>query len=99
MINFENQDSNVGYNRIFLLICIIFSFALAFSYDFETRRKIDPCFLCNVQRIACLVIFITASIGYFSKAKKICARLIAIASFLTMGLALYHLGIQYGFFN
>lgn len=83
-------------NQSFASICMILFFALAASFCIEMIGKIQPCRICNLQRISYFFIAVLAFTGVFLRAKKVVGSMILLLSIASISIACYHIGIQVG---
>lgn len=75
----------------------LFSFScLALSLIQEFAYKIDPCYLCNLQRLVYIAIVVFCLFGYFISLKRIALTLISGAFLIGFLISTYHLFVQLG---
>jgi disulfide bond formation protein DsbB len=86
-------------NYFFAVICAILSLALIASFVAEWTEKIQPCTICNLQRVGYSLMALVSFAAIFFKAKRTFGLMIIFFSVLSMALACYHIGIQLGVFT
>lgn len=89
------------YYRAFFGFMIIASLiALVMAYFLEVHVGLEPCRLCEYQRLAYVFAILFCAIGFYSVRLK---RLAGLCVVLTFGmgtyLALMHVGVEYGWFT
>lgn len=69
-------------------------FALFFSYLLEYQFSLDPCHLCIMQRYTYFITIILCLLALIYKYKNIISLLICFSIYCTLGIAIWHLGIE-----
>lgn len=87
------------FQRSFFFVFLISIVAVAASIALEVFAKIEPCYLCKVQRIGCFFTAFFAVIGIISsQMKKTIAIFLVVLSFSNFLISSYHFGVQLGVF-
>lgn len=95
----KNIEKNIYFiflNRLFALTAIYSITALTLSFFAEYAWKIEPCYLCKLQRIPYLAILPISFFGLFFTFKTASRNLIISFFFISLALSGFHLMIQTG---
>lgn len=87
-------------NTYLIFILFIILSALIFAYIVEYQLGHKPCKLCLYERIPYfLSIFLLIQILFYKKYVKAILLILSLIFFMSFVLALYHFGIEQGFFS
>ena len=87
-------------NTYLIFILFIILSALIFAYIVEHQLDHKPCKLCLYERIPYfLSIFLLIGILFYKKYIKTTLLILSLIFFISFVLALYHFGIEQGFFS
>jgi disulfide bond formation protein DsbB len=93
----EHLNRSWQVDRALILVWFYSAVAIGCSFYQQMIQGIQPCFLCQLQRLPYFLIFCLAPFGFSIHLNHVVKVFIQMCLLLSVGLAFYHLLIQFEF--